>query len=548
MPDGSNTIDTTTELVEAAEAPKAKPKTDQIGPQLPEEDTGPAGIKDKNPASERGSVSMETEAALEQIVEDWEAWDNANKLALEDLNRFLDGLRAAYAHDLRIPEFTNKEDSLKYIQNLANTFEIKTDLSKRAENDPVTFVGRSHIPGEYPGTYDVTPDSIVLKAGSFGPRQAEEMVELAALDTSLLKEDGIDLTGSPKQRALMVLAIDAYNEKNPKTKLIVAHGKPHAMLDLKAIKEAQNEWNEYQLRKPRAIVDHLDNTDPAKPENPLFDLATQDVDKTIVETPAEPVNIDDLVQKAREEAAFEKYLSQVETDFSELRNIEGIESLGADETVTGEVEAHNETEMDVSVPLENVSYTFSDPDLAEDFDLIARAETMEPELVEQHVSDDLEVTPLSDEEKQTLIQNTIAAKGIVPETVYDALVNNVIETGVATNKTIRSFLEEQGIPAQHLTKVTKDAVQRINKESFIDIRQQGATYRRDVNLTKDFNVVAALASLTRNPELETAIAADNFEFKTQEQREFAQAVLGNANAESSPLASFPRSVIPKNTV
>lgn len=83
--------------------------------------------------------------------------------------------------------------------------------------------------------------------------------------------------------------------------------------------------------------------------------------------------------------------------------------------------------------------------------------------------------------------------GRTPRTMYKALTAHIQETGVATNKSIRAFLEEQGVPSNRLSKVTKDAISRINKEDFITLERKGNSpvYNRIVNVRADFEAASA---------------------------------------------------------
>lgn len=105
------------------------------------------------------------------------------------------------------------------------------------------------------------------------------------------------------------------------------------------------------------------------------------------------------------------------------------------------------------------------------------------------------VTAPNEDQLAQKLDNAVLKQGIVPKSMYADLTQHIQETGVATNKAISSFLEENGVPADRLAAVTKDAVRRINGEDFITLKQQGATYRREVSFKDDFTAAAAPAPL-----------------------------------------------------
>ncbi len=180
----------------------------------------------------------------------------------ERMKNFYAALKLAFEDDLTLPEATT--ELLKKIQVLDKTFTAVISPAHVA-GEPVTFVGNYKISneaglGEQPvSIFEVTKDSIesVGDNENFGPLQALEMVALAALDKSMLAE-GIELTGTPYQKALIEQAIKDHNSFNPKARLKIAT--PALTTEEKKankaeLKRARVDWKKYQKAKIVAITE-----------------------------------------------------------------------------------------------------------------------------------------------------------------------------------------------------------------------------------------------------------------------------------------------------
>lgn len=206
-----------------------------------------------------GNVSKETRILLDQIEADWIGWDNKDKISKLELILFLKALEAAFQHDLKLPHFEKSEALLTYVNDLAHTFEVVTDLNAHNKKAPVTFNGESVKAGEYPGSYDVTPDSITFRHENFTARHASEIIRFAALDFTML-ENGVTLTGNDYEQTLLKLAIEDYNKTAPNgAKLSINDNDPELNIDI----QAQDDWDNFKKEnKDSTCADSKNSTNP----------------------------------------------------------------------------------------------------------------------------------------------------------------------------------------------------------------------------------------------------------------------------------------------
>ena len=193
-------------------------------------------------------TSEETSALLQQIHKGWTDWntdtegkDKKGKTPFGRMQIFLAGLEKAFQHELALPNLPTAQLN-KYLNEVSSHFVIKDDLNKITSDQPVTFHGVSHKPGEQAGVYEATPDTIICKNKKFTQTHANDIIRLAAFDHSMLTQ-GITLTGSEEERTLLANAIHEHNKTAPKgQKLTINVGLPEGYtLDLAAEQEEPTE-------------------------------------------------------------------------------------------------------------------------------------------------------------------------------------------------------------------------------------------------------------------------------------------------------------------
>lgn len=235
------------------EEPKTKAEIEDVPPETQKAiDATLASMRQK---AEDAASAKEAEAAQADAVAEELRSPPLGK-SPEEIEQFIRALKAAFGPDLDFPKL-QQEQLNQYISNLAERFTVTTDLDTHVAGTPVRFQGQ----GANPASYDVTKDTITVAGGNFGPRQAKEMVALAALDKSMLK-DGVDLTGNEYERSLIVLAIQEYNKENPHAKLDINNGstkrKAGMGINLGVDGTAKKDWKAHKYgTEPASKIDPI---------------------------------------------------------------------------------------------------------------------------------------------------------------------------------------------------------------------------------------------------------------------------------------------------
>ncbi len=189
--------------------------------------------------------AAKTQLSTAEAQLDTTATDEENKI----FDDFLKALHLAFQNDLEPPKGAA---GVEYVEKLMQELDPKIPKDY-APGKAITFVGKVRVAGfQTVSVIEVTKDTITSVSEGFGPLQAKQMVDLAALDSSML-EQGVELTGTDYQRSLIQQAIKKHNKTHPDMKLKIKAG--DFGLTQSYNEQAKTDWKLFQGVPPHGYVD-----------------------------------------------------------------------------------------------------------------------------------------------------------------------------------------------------------------------------------------------------------------------------------------------------